>query len=237
MNLQELEQLLRQGLEQQASAELTPEQVGVLSQDWQPSRPFQKRMARLKYQVRRRLPRWVTVAAAVVAVLVAFTLAASAIPSVRAYVQQVFRSLTGDGADVEYRFEDGKDGWDQPYRVKWNPDWLPEGYVETERREMFSTTVVIYETNVGGDDHIITIMYGTTDEGAVMSMDRLTHDVIEIPLRGVVAEFYQSILGDEDNMLFWIEKTEKDELLFFSLTGSLPQKALVHIAESLKPVP
>ncbi len=233
MTDQELEQLLRRGLERRASAALTPERAEELSRDWRPSRSFRKRIARLKRRARGRPPRWVSVAACAAAVLLVLVLTISAIPSARAYFQQVFRSLIG-GTDMEYRFEDGTDGEDQPYTVQWAPGWLPEGYVETERYQHPTSSFVLFEKDNGD---VLSMEIGTVTDGTLVQLDQLTHTVRQVQVRGQTADLYEptgQIVGD-DYMLAWIEEDD-GQLIYIVLAGPVKTEELIRIAENLAPI-
>ena len=107
------------------------------------------------------------------------------------------------------------------------PTWLPAGYVETERHELYSQTVIIYE-NAEGDRIYFTCMKMQEGNAAGVIPEGTAEESIEVS--GISGMFYRDIAGDDHNLLLWLDE---ENALYFDLSSSLDFSVMLHIAESV----
>lgn len=108
------------------------------------------------------------------------------------------------------------------------PTWLPEGYREAERPQLYGMVNILYETD--GKD---TAIFGYAPE---LSMTVYTEnaEVHEVQVHGRRADLYLDSQEGNRNVLVW---TDEDTGFFLWISAPVSGEVLVKIAESVEALP
>ncbi len=107
------------------------------------------------------------------------------------------------------------------------PTWLPAGYVETERHELYSQTVIIYENAEGQQ---LSFSCGVMQEGAAVGVILEGAAEEAVTVSGLPGFYYEDPEGDDQSTLIWMDESLG---LSFDLQTFEDFSVMLHIAESV----
>ena len=122
------------------------------------------------------------------------------------------------------------------YRLPlYEPEWLPEGYEEIYREDLFLEQFILYE--VEGSDNSLLLYYSdmaetgpiTIIKGVGNDSDDIEYE--EIQIGNIKAMYYSSTEHDEGAEMIWIDETNH---LVFTLEGDIQKDMAIRIVQGIR---
>lgn len=111
----------------------------------------------------------------------------------------------------------------------YEPEWIPEGFVETSVVTTDSEQIIIYQNKTKNDTVILT--YHWVEETVQDELIGTNGDSISVLVNQNQGFYYPSSDSRSANALVWIDD---DAGIFLSISSTLSQSDIMHIAESIK---
>lgn len=172
---------------------------------------------RKEWLTRKAIPGIKRIAAAILIIFAILSGTMMAYPEVRAVVADVFvewfnqfTQFSGTGTIITEQ--------------KWELSYIPDGYVEIGRSESAMLSAIRYENS---DGIFLDFIY-QPDIGTI-GIDNEDMVYSEAGSGGVLYRIFESIDGQEANIIFWV-----DNNFLFEISGYLPTEFLIEMAASVK---
>ncbi len=181
----------------------------------------------LKWARHKARPVWLTVlrraAAFLLAVLLGLGVVAFSIPSARAAMVRWFIEWR-DATHWAYRYTGEAPAEDIP---EYTITALPEGFVETERREHPASVSVVYENSAGD---VIYLDYHYMFEGTLAFYGAENSDIYDVEVNHMHGQYTESQLPGAFNGITWIDEEANIQ---FDITSVFGRDSIMHMAESI----
>ena len=167
------------------------------------------------------------VAAAIVAILVGFSLLCALNSEVRATIRGWIKEVVGD---MTYYWFQGEKTEVLPY---YELTYIPEGYelIQDTRMEGFGHSRVYRQKGNIKTDIVFSYDLIREDTQLIVDINGVPHEVRNVQINGCRGEFWiSSDLSEESHGLLWVDE---EAGVYFTILSVLEPEEMLHIAESV----